>query len=85
MPIPDSTAAGAVKRKSEVEYTVRTLIRVASFAADDVIYPRPKTSAAGNGGFIACFVGGFLLNGLGEHHKEEPLRGAERTGEMLAR
>jgi hypothetical protein len=27
--------------------------------------------AAGGCGFIACFVGGLLLSGLGEHHKEE--------------
>ena len=40
--------------------------------------------AAGGSGFIACFVGGLLLSGLGEHHKEELLRGAEHTGEALA-
>src|SRR5215472_9040780 len=40
--------------------------------------------AAGGSGFIACFVGGLLLSGLGERHKEELLRGAEHTGEALA-
>ena len=40
--------------------------------------------ATGGSGFIACFVGGLLLSGLGEHHKEELLRGAEHTGEALA-
>src|SRR4051812_11847419 len=40
--------------------------------------------AAGGSGFIACFVGGLLLSGLGEHHKEEILRGAEHMGEGLA-
>jgi sodium/hydrogen antiporter len=40
--------------------------------------------AAGGSGFIACFVGGLLLSGLRAHHKEELLRGAESTGEMLA-
>ena len=30
--------------------------------------------ATGGSGFIACFVGGLLLSGLGEHHKEELLR-----------
>jgi sodium/hydrogen antiporter len=40
--------------------------------------------AAGGSGFIACFVGGLLLSGLGEHHKEELLRGAEHMGEALA-
>ena len=32
--------------------------------------------AAGGSGFIACFVGGLLLSGLGARHKEELLRGA---------
>jgi len=40
--------------------------------------------AAGGSGFIACYVGGLLLSGLGEHHKEELLRGAEHMGEALA-
>jgi sodium/hydrogen antiporter len=40
--------------------------------------------AAGGSGFIACFVGGLLLSGLGERHKEEFLRGAEHMGEALA-
>ncbi|MBV8937706.1 MAG: cation:proton antiporter [Alphaproteobacteria bacterium] len=40
--------------------------------------------AAGGSGFIACFVGGLLLSGLGETHKKELLRGAEHTGEALA-
>jgi sodium/hydrogen antiporter len=40
--------------------------------------------AAGGSGFIACFVGGLLLSGLGEHHKGELLRGAEHMGEALA-
>ncbi|MGA7864878.1 MAG: hypothetical protein WCA23_12980 [Stellaceae bacterium] len=40
--------------------------------------------AAGGSGFIACFVGGLLLSGLRERHKEELLRGAESTGEALA-
>jgi sodium/hydrogen antiporter len=40
--------------------------------------------AAGGSGFIACFVGGLLLSGLGAHHKEELLRGAEHMGEALA-
>src|SRR6516164_4853817 len=40
--------------------------------------------AAGGRGFIACFVGGLLLSGLGERHKEELLRGAEHMGEALA-
>jgi NhaP-type Na+/H+ or K+/H+ antiporter len=40
--------------------------------------------AAGGSGFIACFVGGLLLSGLGGRHKEELLRGAEHTGEALA-
>src|SRR6516165_5188898 len=46
--------------------------------------------AAGGSGFIACFVGGLLLSGLGKHHKEELLReeellrGAEQMGEALA-
>ena len=40
--------------------------------------------AAGGSGFIACYVGGLLLSGLREHHKEELLRGAEHMGEALA-
>ena len=40
--------------------------------------------AAGGSGFIACFVGGLSLSGLGPHHKAELLRGAEHTGEALA-
>jgi NhaP-type Na+/H+ or K+/H+ antiporter len=40
--------------------------------------------AVGGSGFIACFVGGLLLSGLGGHHKEELLRGAEHMGEALA-
>jgi len=40
--------------------------------------------AVGGSGFIACFVGGLLLSGLRERHKEELLRGAEHTGEALA-
>src|SRR5271157_2888741 len=40
--------------------------------------------AAGGSGFIACYVGGLLLSGLRERHKEELLRGAEHTGEALA-
>src|SRR5271157_5673275 len=40
--------------------------------------------AAGGSGFIACYVGGLLLSGLGAHHKEELLRGAEHMGEALA-
>ena len=40
--------------------------------------------AAGDSGFIACFVGGLLLSGLGARHKEELLRGAEHTGEAMA-
>jgi sodium/hydrogen antiporter len=40
--------------------------------------------AAGGSGFIACFVGGLLLNRLGPHHKGELLRGAEHMGEALA-
>src|SRR5215472_17513839 len=40
--------------------------------------------AAGGSGFIACFVGGLLLSGLGERHKEDLLRGAEHMGEALA-
>ncbi len=43
--------------------------------------------AAGGSGFIACFTGGLLLSGsrgLGEHRKEERLRGAEQMGEALA-
>lgn len=40
--------------------------------------------AAGGSGFIACFVGGLLLSGLGQSHRSELLRGAEHTGEALA-
>ena len=40
--------------------------------------------AAGGSGFIACFVGGLLLSGLRERHKEELLRGAAHMGEALA-
>ena len=40
--------------------------------------------ALGGSGFIACFVGGLLLSGLGARHKEELLRGAEHLGEALA-
>jgi sodium/hydrogen antiporter len=40
--------------------------------------------AVGGSGFIACFVGGLLLSGLGERHKKELLRGAEHAGEALA-
>lgn len=40
--------------------------------------------AVGGSGFIACFVGGLLLSGLGGHHKGELLRGAEHMGEALA-
>jgi len=40
--------------------------------------------AAGGSGFIACFVGGLLLSGLGARHKEDLLRGAEHLGEALA-
>jgi len=40
--------------------------------------------AAGGSGFIACFVGGLLLSGLRQGHKEKLLRGAVATGEALA-
>lgn len=40
--------------------------------------------AAGGSGSIACFVGGLLLSGLRQRHKEELLRGAEHTDEALA-
>jgi NhaP-type Na+/H+ or K+/H+ antiporter len=40
--------------------------------------------ALGGSGFIACFVGGLLLSGLGARHKAELLRGAEHMGEALA-
>jgi sodium/hydrogen antiporter len=40
--------------------------------------------ALGGSGFIACFVGGLLLSGLGARHKQELLRGAEHMGEALA-
>jgi len=36
--------------------------------------------AVGGSGFIACFVGGLLLSGLGGRHKAELLRGAEHMG-----
>src|SRR5215469_13542728 len=42
------------------------------------------TQAMSGSGFIACFVGGLLLSGLGPSHKEELLRGAEHMGEALA-
>ena len=38
----------------------------------------------GGSGFIACFVGGLLLSGLGVRRKRELLRGAEHMGEALA-
>jgi NhaP-type Na+/H+ or K+/H+ antiporter len=41
-------------------------------------------SSVGGSGFIACFVGGLLLSGLGGRHKAELLRGAEHMGEALA-
>jgi len=40
--------------------------------------------AMGGSGFIACYVGGLLLSGLRQRHKEELLRGAVATGEALA-
>ncbi len=40
--------------------------------------------AIGGSGFIACFVGGLLLSGLRQSHKDEVLRGAVATGEALA-
>jgi NhaP-type Na+/H+ or K+/H+ antiporter len=40
--------------------------------------------ALGGSGFIACFVGGLLLSGLGARHKQELLRGAGHMGEALA-
>jgi sodium/hydrogen antiporter len=40
--------------------------------------------ALGGSGFIACFVGGLLLSGLGARHKQELFRGAEHMGEALA-
>jgi NhaP-type Na+/H+ or K+/H+ antiporter len=40
--------------------------------------------AAGGSGFIAYFVGGLLLSGLGASRKKELLRGAEHMGEALA-
>jgi sodium/hydrogen antiporter len=40
--------------------------------------------AVGGSGFIACFVGGLLLSGLGARHKQDLLRGAEHMGEALA-
>ena len=40
--------------------------------------------ALGGSGFIACFVGGLLLNGMGPRHKEALLRGAAATGEAMA-
>jgi sodium/hydrogen antiporter len=39
--------------------------------------------AAGGSGFIACFVGGLLLSGLGASHKKELLRGAEHMAKPL--
>ena len=41
-------------------------------------------ASLGGSGFIACFVGGLLLSGLGARHKQELLRGAEHMGEALA-
>ena len=41
-------------------------------------------AGCGGSGFIACFVGGLLLSGLGASHKKELLRGAEHMGEALA-
>ena len=43
-----------------------------------------KKKIVGGSGFIACFVGGLLLSGLGARHKAELLRGAEHMGEALA-
>jgi sodium/hydrogen antiporter len=40
--------------------------------------------AAGGSGFIACFVGGLLLSGLRQAHKDVLLRGAIATGEAMA-
>jgi sodium/hydrogen antiporter len=40
--------------------------------------------AVGGSGFIACFVGGLLLSGLGPSHEKQLLRGAEHMGEALA-
>jgi sodium/hydrogen antiporter len=40
--------------------------------------------ATGGSGFIACFIGGLLLSGLGPRRKEVSLRGAVATGEALA-
>ena len=60
--------------KNWVEIPIVALA-AASFAA---------AQAAGGSGFIACFVGGFLLSALGPRHKEELLRGAEQVGEALA-
>jgi sodium/hydrogen antiporter len=40
--------------------------------------------ALGGSGFIACFVGGLLLSGLGESQKRELPRRAEHMGEALA-
>ena len=50
-------------------------LAVACFAA---------AQAIGGSGFIACFVGGLLLSGLGLAHKEKLLSGAVATGEALA-
>ena len=61
-------------RKNWVEIPIVALA-AACFAA---------AQAAGGSGFITCFVGGLLLSGLGERHKEELLRGAEHMGEALA-
>ena len=41
-------------------------------------------AAQAAGGFIACFVGGLLLSGLGERHKTELLRGAEPECQRFA-
>jgi NhaP-type Na+/H+ and K+/H+ antiporter len=40
--------------------------------------------ALGGSGFIAYFVGGLLLSGLGARYKQELLRGAEHMGGALA-
>jgi NhaP-type Na+/H+ or K+/H+ antiporter len=40
--------------------------------------------ATGGSGFIACFVGGLLLNGLRPQNKRGLLRGAIATGEAMA-
>jgi NhaP-type Na+/H+ or K+/H+ antiporter len=38
----------------------------------------------GGSGFIASFVGGLIFGGLARSHKEEVLRGAEGTGDILS-